>query len=404
MPSSGADDRGKIRVQRWGVLKEFNPLSHVQVKQYMRFKGYPIPKDRATHNETSGEDAIRAILTKHPGDQVLPLCLEASHINKGMGYLADTYVGKDGRLHPIFTYLPDTGRLSSVAPNLMNIPQDRGHEVKRRVAKAIRETLIATPGWVFGHLDWRAIEATLLGYLAHDPVFMRLAALGVHSYVMTHYKGQPADLGQSDEELKKIFKRFKDADPTAYHRCKTGVYSGLYGATAWVLAQEMHCTRAEAENFITVFERAAPGWVQWKKDTLQRAHYDGRLTNPFGFSRAFWDVYSIRYKPDGSRVVTLGKEAKKALAHGPQSTGAAMLRIVLLDLAAHPLHGKAFHLIIPTHDSIDMEILEGWEDEVMSIAQRSMERAWPELGGLVIRVEGKLGRTLLEEDMAPWGV
>lgn len=105
-------------VNRWAVLQDFSPLSPLQVKAYCEHKGYKIPRDRKTRKPTTGKDGLATMIRQHPGEEVLPLVLEARHLRKAQGYLADERLGQDGKFHPTYTFAPDTGRLASINPLL----------------------------------------------------------------------------------------------------------------------------------------------------------------------------------------------------------------------------------------------------------------------------------------------
>jgi DNA polymerase I-like protein with 3'-5' exonuclease and polymerase domains len=99
----------------------------------------------------------------------------------------------------------------------------------------------------------------------------------------------------------------------------------------------------------------------------------------------FWDVLRVK---DGK--ATLGKEANAALAFRPQSSGAAMLREVMLSL--DNLDGRLFDFLVPIHDAILVECEEKDVEQTQRVLRREMGRAWPELGGLVIEADYKVGK------------
>ncbi len=105
-----------IMVKRHAVLRPFNPLSKDQVKDYCDLKSYKLPKDRKTKKVTTGKEGLATLARQHPLDKVLPGVLEARHLRKAQGYLADERLGSDGKFHPTYTFSPDTGRLASINP------------------------------------------------------------------------------------------------------------------------------------------------------------------------------------------------------------------------------------------------------------------------------------------------
>lgn len=388
---------GLVEVERWAKVGEFNPISPLQVKAYCKEKKYKIPLSRKERKETTNDEALSGMISSHPEDRVLPLILEARHLLKATSYLTDKYLGGDGRMHPLYTFLPKTGRLSSKAPNIMNLPQGRKGEVLRRAAEAIRGTIIPTPGYVLGEFDWKAIEALLVGWFAEDPDYMRVARLGVHAFVACHGLNIKVDLSRSDGELLKLFEEVKENHPLEYATFKKGNHAYNYLQGERNMAKDLGLSLEETRKIRSIIDAAAPKVAAFKRNTLIRAHEDGFLTNPFGYSLAFSEVLSVR---DGKTF--LGKNAPEAVAFLPQSTGAGMLREVLLTLGNHPDEGEKFRLLIPTHDSITFEVRIDCVEEVMGLVQKEMERPWEELGGLRVEVDGAIGWTLEKKKLLPW--
>lgn len=387
----------QIEVDRWARVDDWSPNSPAQVKEYLKHKGYRIPKHRVTKVETANEEALTEILRTHSEDGVLAKVVEARHLGKAIGYLYDTYLGLDGRLHPRYTFLPKTGRLSSKAPNIMNIPQGRKGDVMLEVAGAIRGAIIPTPGYFLAEFDWRAIEALLVGYFAGDAAYMRLSKLGVHAYMTCKGVGIAVDPTWDDATLSHLFEKVKKEHPKEYAMFKKTNHAFNYGQGIYNLAKDLQCSVEQAKLYTEIIEKAAPLVAKWKNDTRQRAHKEGRLTTPFGHSLSFFEVYTKR---DGQWV--LGKEASEVLAYLPQSTGASMLRDVLVDLGEHKDEGTKFNLLVPTHDSVTLEILPPYEKEIMHLVKEVMERKWPELGGLSVETEAKVGNALSALHLYQW--
>lgn len=383
---------GKLKTKRYAQILDWNPHSSLQVMAYLRHMGYAIPKDRNTKKETTSEDALLDILQANPQDGVLKEIITARKLQKAIGYLYDTILGEDGRMHPKYTFLPDTGRLSAQNPNIMNQPQ--GHasarsvtaDIEKALAEAIRRTVVPSPGCTLIELDWKAIEAVLVGFFANDPDYIRISLLDIHSYLAAFKIGKPADLAWNDEELGAYLNKIKKAYPDERFFCKTGNHADGYDIGVAHLAEVLG-SRQAARDFKLLRRTAFPKVAEWQVQTRWRAHSEGRLTNPFGYLRYFWNIYER--KKDGTPK--LGKEAWEALAFLPQSTGAAMLRATMLRVRSHADYGSYFWILAPIHDSLLVECLEGKEKATIDIIAAEMTRPWPELNGLSMLVETKSG-------------
>lgn len=393
-------------VERWARVLEFNPRSSQQILAYMKAMGYPIPKNRKTRKPTTDEEGLDWIQQKlekagKVRDPVLDLIVQAKKYSKYEGYLYDNVLGKDGRMHPVATFVPETGRLSYRRPNFQNIPQGHHSKAEKALALAIRSTVIPTPGCILIELDWKAIEALLVGFFAGDKDYIRICRLDPHSYLASHilaHQGvikEPADKGWPDEKLipylQWIKKDFEDARAIG----KKNNHAGNYDQQAENRAKDVGCTVEEAAFYMRIMDEAAPLVRKWKDDTRWRAHLNGRLDNPFGYPAHFFDIFAVK---DGQIVIDhrtgkprLGREAWEALAFLPQSTGAAMCREAVLEVAAHPEYGKRFWLLVPIHDSLFLEAEMDFKDEAIRIVKGIMERKWAELDGLHVDTDVKVG-------------
>lgn len=404
-------------VKRYAKLEPWLPTSSKMVLDYLKHKGYDIPKHRKTRKPTADEEALEKLLRKHPDDVVLPKVLEARRIQKGKGYFNDSHLGRDGRLHPEYTRHPETLRPSSRRPNLFNIPQGR-KDAEALVAQAIRDTIEASPGFTLIERDYKAEESLLVGFFAGDENYMRMARLGIYTFFLARQLGQPIDMALPDAEIAKLLKPIKAAHPFEYALWKVIILAKGYGEGFYALAKQLEpffweqakaeaiaksksmtwaasymqsLAKEAARDYSAIYEREAPKVVKWQHDTRMRAHKERKLVNPYGYSRQWFDVFSKRR--DGTWGP--GSEANKVLAFLPQSTGAGILTEACLELDQRYGENPDFHMLIPLYDSITAECKATHKDPLMWQARMKevMEAPIPALGGLVITTEGKWGHS-----------
>jgi DNA polymerase I-like protein with 3'-5' exonuclease and polymerase domains len=380
----------------WAVREQWNPLSPPQVMKYLRHRKYRIPTERSSGKPTTNDEGISGIIAHQDAeDPVLHAILRLRRLRKGIGYLADTYLGKDEKFHPLFTFIPKTGRLSAKAPNTMNQPQGRGSDVEREIAEAIRSSFLPFPGDVLMEFDWRAIEALLVGFFADDPTYIRASKLDIHSALAAHLLQAEGRLNREmfswdwpDEELIRYFAAIKKEFPADRDRAKKKNHAGNYGQGARNLAKDLECSYAEAKALNEITDKAWPKIPEWRHKTRMQAHYEGQLVNPFGYPLSFFEVFTSR---DGKWVP--GKEANECLAFLPQSTGAAMLREILIDVI--DAEGRlGYKLLSPVHDSVLLSVPREQVEATREFIVGTMSRSWPQLGGLVVEVETKIGEHL----------
>lgn len=378
-----------IQIKRWAQLEPWNPASPKQVLQYLQHKNYKIPKDRKTGKPTTNEEALKSIYEKNPEDPVLPILLDARHLKHAVGDLKDAALGRDGRFHSLFTYRPDTGRLASQRPNLNNRPQGREGGIEFEIAVAVSSIIEADPGKVLLSPDWKAIEAVLTGWFANDPGYIRLSLLDSHGFYTSHilaHRGAPITAFKADDlDLEEKLIWLKKNYPKERALGKMINLATGYGMGARHLAAKVKCSLPEAATFLRLKDEMAPKVAQWKKETQMRAHKEGKLTNPFGYTRAFFGVYER--KPNGEWK--LGREANEALAFLPQSTAAAMLRDSLVEMDGRL--GDLADLLVPVHDAVLLQCVPAHVPEVVALVREIMEREWPELNGFSVKTDWKVG-------------
>lgn len=376
-------------MKRWALLENFNPLSSQQVMKYLKHKKYKIPRDRKTRKETTSKESLTQLQKWYPNDRVLGLVVESRHLNKAIGYLDDSRLGRDGKFHPTYTFAPDTGRLASINPNFQNQPK---HGVDEELARAIRETIVPSPGMVLVELDWKAIEAVLTGHFAGDEGFKRLSLLDSHSYLAWHIAWRtgktPVPPPPMDaDDIGELLARFKQAHPHERELAKKVNHATSYGMGPKHLSDTLKVTVSKASELMRIKDESSPKVAKWKHEVRLRAHNEGFLENPFGYRRYFSHVYI----KDRQGAWKLGDEANKCLAFLPQSTAAGMLRDVVSRLPELDGYGDYWHPLVPIHDALLLEVLQGEVPRVSNLVKNLMEKEWPELGGLSIPVDIKSG-------------
>ncbi len=377
---------------QWAKTKPFNLVSPDQVKAYCKHRGYKLLRDRKTRKETTSKEALTQLIKKHPDDRILRLVLESRHLNKAIGYLDDSRLGRDGKFHPTYTFAPDTGRLASINPNFQNQPK---HGVDEELAHAIRETIVPSSGMVLVELDWKAIEAVLTGWFADDEGFARLSLIDSHSFLAWHIAHERGDADEPpsplDPNLAELLSDFKASHGPERELAKKVNHGTSYGMGAKHLSDLLKVPKSEAIKILKIKDEASPKVAEWKASVRKRAHYDGFLENPFGYRRYFTDIFR---KSRWTGGWTLGDEANKCLAFLPQSTAAAMLRETIASLPGLPGYGREWFPLVPIHDAILFEVQDQEDARLRATASVTelMEKEWPELGGLSIQVDGNWGR------------
>lgn len=343
------------------------------------------------------------------------------HANSVVGGMP---VGPDGRIHTTFTRNANTLRLTSVGPNLQNIP--RGGEL----GKLVKEIFVAPPGYAFWARDYAGIEAKLVGVAASDPDYTRLSGIDIHSY-FTAYKLAELDhviptadlpsLSWSDADLAAYLKGIKQRYPADRQALKhvghLANYMGGASKAQEVLLKELGVAFPvkDVQKMMDVYFAIFPRIPEWHRTTCLRVdgmkkeqQPDGSmgvcfLKNPYGFIMRFHNVlqWSATTLTDGTRDWTwsYGKEAKALIAAWPQSTAAFIYCEAMLRLEEqHPDVAATIRLMI--HDELLGEAQKDAIETCLHLTRLVMEQPIPEIpldpswglgSHLVIKTEGKTG-------------
>lgn len=288
-------------------------------------------------------------------------------------------VGRDGRIHPIFTHNPSTLRLACQNPNAQNLPRQTGKQ--EDLCNYVRNTIVAGPGKVLIEYDFSAIEAVLVGYFARLPYYIRLAKLGVHSYLASHILKRPADLTWSDADLRAYFKEIKSSKDSevikVYNGAKRTVHLSGYGGTPRKMHEaepEVFPTEKYAREVQAIYFNLFPEIRKWHWSMWLDAEKDGYLRNPFGYIHRFNKVFRYE-KVSGKweKKPDTGGDANAVLAFMPQSTAAGIIKEAMLRMWDR-FDEVGQYLRLQVHDSLVAEVDIALADEVGSIMQTEMEK------------------------------
>ncbi len=256
---------------------------------------------------------------------------------------------RTGRLHTRFNQTGTaTGRLSSVDPNLQNIPVRT--EIGRRIRKAFR----AAPGMKLIAADYSQIELRVLAHLSGDENLIRVFREGkdIHTQTAAWMFGL---------ELDKVGAEQRRA-------AKTINFGVLYGMSAHRLSNELSIPFAEAESFIERYFASYPRVRAWIEAVLAEAREKGYVQTLFGRRRFVADL--------DSRVRSVREAAERMAFNMPvQGTAADLIKLAMVQL--HPeLERLGAHLVLQVHDELLLEASEDRVEEAARVAREVMQNAW----------------------------
>ncbi|HNN59093.1 MAG TPA: DNA polymerase, partial [Leptospiraceae bacterium] len=254
-----------------------------------------------------------------------------------------------GKLHTNFHQaVAATGRLSSMDPNLQNIP------VREDTGKAIRRGFVCSKGRVLLSLDYSQVELRIMAHYSHDPALMEAFT---RDDVDIHARTASSIFGVAEDQV------------TADMRSKAKVvnFSIIYGVTDFGLSQSLQVPRAEAKMYIEKFFEKYPGVKKYMDDTIAFAGKNGYVETLFGRRRQIPDIHSPnRFRREGAE--------RTAINTPIQGTSADLIKRAMIDIHAKMKSKKLeSQMILQVHDELLFDVVPSEKDEVVSIAKGEME-------------------------------
>ena len=344
---------------------EFNINSPIQLGMIL-FEKLGLPTKgikKSTRGFSTGAKELDKLKDLHP---IIPVLVEYREAAK----LLNTYIiplpnlaDKEGRVHTTFTQnVTATGRLSSVNPNLQNIP------IRTEEGRRIREGFVAPEGKVLISADYAQFELRLAAVLSGDEKLTEDFNAGIDIHTKTAAEVFKVKM----EEVSKLQRRV----------AKVINFGVLYGMSAKGLSDATGMTVPEAKAFIDgYFELRKPIREKLNK-ILEQARNQGYVETYFGRRRPTPDVKSSNF--------LVRAAAERAAQNMPiQGTEADLMKRAMIRVEKELPEGA--ELVMQVHDSLIVEADKEKEEEVKEILNRIMEGIAPELK-IKLAVDVKSGR------------
>ena len=335
----------------------FNINSPIQLSKVL-FEDLALPTKgikKTTRGFSTGASELEKLEGQHP---VIEMIKEYREVSK----LLSTYIlplpelaGEDGRIHTTFTQnVTATGRLSSVNPNLQNIP------VRSEDGKRIRTGFVAENGKILVSADYAQFELRLAAALAGDQKLIESFAQNVDIHTKT---------------AAEVFGiRMEDVSKTQRRVAKVINFGVLYGMSPKGLADSAEMNFYEAKQFIDDYFRVRKPIKDYLEKTLQQAREEGFVETFFGRRRPTPDVKSSNF--------IIRSAAERAAQNMPiQGTEADLMKraMIRVNNLLKEKYQEGAKLILQVHDSLIIECTKGLEEEVSADLVQIMENVAPEL-------------------------
>ena len=329
----------------------------------------PVIKKTKTGYSTA-VDVLEKLQDKH---EIIDYILHYRTISK----LQSTYViglqdevSEDGRIHTRFNQtLAQTGRLSSVEPNLQNIPirLEEGRKIRQAFVPSKEENVLLG-------LDYSQIELRVLAAITKDESMME----AFNNDIDIHTKTAMEVYGVELDGVTPIMRR----------NAKAVNFGIVYGISDYGLSQNLGITRKEAAQFIDTYLSSFKDVKQFMHDVVQDAKRDGYVTTL---------LHRRRYLPDiNSRNFNARSFAERTAMNSPiQGSAADIIKLAMVKYAeSEKVKDFDVELLLQIHDELIFDIPKSQVEDFIPVITEIMEDAL-EIG-VPLKVEAGYGKDWYE--------
>ena len=256
----------------------------------------------------------------------------------------------DGRIHATFNQtVARTGRLSSDAPNLHNIP------IRSDEGKVFRTAFIPQDECLLMVADYNQIELRCIAHLANDPGLIDAFNRGIDIHSATAARVFGVDASSVTSDMRSQAKMIS--------------YGLAYGMEAFGLSQRLSVGVSEASEILDAYFAAFPNVKQYMDDTIEQARAKGYTETLFGRRRQIPELNNPNF-----RIKQAGE--RQAMNAGIQGLAADIFKIALVRIDKSIAQAKLKSaVILQVHDEVLVECPVSEKDQVNEIVLHEMKNA-----------------------------
>ena len=311
--------------------------------------GLPAPAARGKSKSVStAQDVLEFLAEQH---EVPRLVLEFRHLSKLKGTYIDALpllADADSRVHTTFMAAATaTGRLSSVNPNLQNIP------IRTEMGREIRAAFTSSPGTQLLSADYSQIELRLLAHYSGDPLLVRAYQNNedIHTLTASEVFGVPAET----------------MDKQTRSRAKAVNFGIVYGISPFGLAAQLGIPQQEARAYIDRYFARYEGVRTFIDKTLEQTRKEGSVRTLFGRVRPIPDIESRNANQRGF--------AERTAINTPlQGTAADLIKLAMIAIDRQLTERKLkTRMVLQVHDELLFEVPADEAAEIETLVRTEME-------------------------------
>lgn len=342
---------------------EFNIMSPKQLSEVLFEKlAIKYPKRVKNNKYSTSKDILDKIIDVHPivGKILDYRTLAKLYTNYAVGLKNE--IREDGRIHTIFTQtLTRTGRLSSISPNLQNIPASEEY------AKLIRSAFIPDDDSVILSSDYSQVELRIFAAMANATNLVDAFKGGIDIHTKTASDIFHVDLSDVTKDMRRTAKAVN--------------FGILYGISSFGLSEDLGIDIKTAKNFIDNYLNTYPGITEYMEKEKQDAYKNGYVKTLMNRKRVIEELKSKNYmvRSGGERI---------ALNTPIQGTASDILKKAMVEIYDKFKElGLKSKMIIQVHDELVFNVVNSELEQVSNIVKEIMENTYKLAVPLKVEIE-----------------
>jgi DNA polymerase-1 len=320
-----------------------NPMSNKQTAIFLyEILGLP----SSGNNKKTDQISLSAIEHLH---EVIPLILMYRSLKSNIAHFTTgllKYIEHDNRIHTHYQqFATQTGRITTINPNLQNIP--RSNDIYK-----VRGAFCAKDNFLLFSFDYSQIELRILAFFSQDPLLIKLFNENEDIHSLTACM---------------IFKKLK-TDITTNERqiAKKINFSIIYGQTAYALSRDLKISLAEAKEYLAIFNSNYIGICNWREKVIADAKEKGYVLTLYGLKR------SVPELQDNNKHI-FNSGCRIAVNTIIQGTAAEIMKKAMIEVHDYLQKEQCGNIVLQIHDELLIELKEATVHDYAIIIKNKME-------------------------------
>ncbi len=332
----------------------FNLASPKQLGEVLfdKLKLDPKAKKTKTGQYATGEEVLAKLANQHEiCNDILTFREYTKLQNTYVDTLPQLINNRTGRVHTTYGQtIAVTGRLSSINPNLQNIPirTDRGKEIRKAFIPRDENHILMSA-------DYSQIELRVVAAISGDPAMCEAFKQHKDIHTATAAKVYGIDEAEVTKEMR--------------YKAKSVNFGIIYGQGAFGLADNLGISRTEAKEIIDNYKKEFSGIQQYMDDTINFAREKGYVQTLMGRKRWLRDINSTNF-------TVRGFAERNAINSPIQGSAADMIKLAMIKLDVE-LKARQFKssMILQVHDELVFDVVKDEVEQMKELVLDCMQSA-----------------------------